>query len=71
MMYTEAFLKDKIYGVYFWGAIGDALGSPYEFMSPEEIAEKHGSRFEDLENYYHLQEEWTDDTAISSGLINS
>ena len=71
MMYTEAFLKDKIYGVYFWGAIGDALGSPYEFMSPEEIAEKHSSRFEDLENYYHLQEEWTDDTAMALLLSES
>jgi len=40
-------------------------------MSPEEIAEQYGSDFEDLENYYHDEEEWTDDTAMALLLSES
>ena len=40
-------------------------------MTPEEIAEQYGSDFEDLENYYHDEEEWTDDTAMALLLSES
>lgn len=35
-------LKDRIAGALYGVAVGDALGGPLEFMSAEEIAERHG-----------------------------
>lgn len=60
-------LKDRIAGALYGVAVGDALGGPLEFMTAEEIAERHGRVSTMLGGgWMHLRPgETTDDTAMT------
>ena len=42
MTINTEMLKDKIAGALYGVAVGDALGGPLEFMTAEQIAQRHG-----------------------------
>lgn len=68
-------LRNKIAGALYGVAIGDALGAPLEFMSQEQIANKHGRVTEMIGGGWLDVEpgEITDDTqmtlAVAEGII--
>lgn len=70
-------LKDRIAGALYGVAVGDALGGPLEFMTAEEIAERHGRVSTMLGGgWLHLRPgETTDDTAmtlaVAEGIMES
>jgi len=65
------FIKDKIRGIIFGAALGDALGGPLEFLSQEEILGKYGV-VDDMVGggWLDLEPgETTDDTAMTVCVI--
>ncbi len=58
-------LASRRRGAWFGLAIGDALGAPVEFMSPEQIAATHGLWKDMGESKLWRKGEWTDDTALA------
>lgn len=60
-------LKDKIAGALYGVAVGDALGGPLEFMTAEQIAQRHGLVTEMIGGgWLSLRPgETTDDTAMT------
>lgn len=60
-------MKDKIYWVMFWWAIGDAMWAPYEWMEKGTFSwVNEYSRF-----HWFNKGEWTDDTAMNLMLWKS
>jgi len=66
-------MEERIVGMIVGAAVGDALGSPVEFMSRQQITIKHG-RVVDMigGGWLGLRPgQWTDDTAMMLCLIES
>lgn len=71
-------LKDKIYGCFFGGAIGDALGVGTEFMTADEIRVRYPRGLTDYSQIYRDAHrcrwqpgEWTSDTEIMMVLADA
>ncbi len=77
MTINTKMLKDKIAGALYGVAVGDALGGPLEFMTAEQIAQRHGLVTEMIGGgWLNLQPgETTDDTAmtmaVAEGIMES
>lgn len=67
MTINTEMLKDKIAGALYGVAVGDALGGPLEFMTAEQIAQRHGLVTEMIGGgWLSLRPgETTDDTAMT------
>lgn len=67
MTINTEMLKDKIAGALYGVAVGDALGGPLEFMTAEQIAQRHGLVTEMIGGgWLNLRPgETTDDTAMT------
>ena len=77
MTINTEMLKDKIAGALYGVAVGDALGGPLEFMTAEQIAQRHGLVTEMIGGgWLSLRPgETTDDTAmtmaVAEGIMES
>jgi ADP-ribosyl-[dinitrogen reductase] hydrolase len=67
MTYDKDKIRDRVAGAMYGVAVGDALGGPLEFMTAEEIKEKHGLVTEMIGGgWLNLEPgETTDDTAMT------
>ncbi len=56
---------DRARGALLGLAVGDALGAPVEFMSADQIRQRHGRVTEMIAGGPWAAGEWTDDTALT------
>lgn len=76
---TKRELREKIFGVVYGTAVGDALGYPVEFMNLEQIYQKHPGGFTDYPKVvpegFKMVAQYSDDTqmmiATFKGLIRA
>lgn len=61
--------KDKFYGCFFGSIVGDALGMPYEFKAPEDIA--YQPNMQEGGPFRLPKGAWTDDTSMMLCLADS
>jgi len=62
---------EQFRGVILGGAIGDALGGPWEFQTPEAIAERKAAVLHYLPRNGRAPGTWTDDTLFSRATLRS
>ena len=61
-------LAERVQGALLGLAVGDALGAPLEFLSPEIARSRFGHLTEMVGNSTWAPGEWTDDTAMALGI---
>lgn len=61
-------LQQRIEGAFLGLAVGDALGAPLEFLTPDKAKKQFGHLTEMVGNHTWQPGEWTDDTAMALGV---